>query len=401
MSYVVSHICIERLSMVLINITPSRTIWDRPIRTFDYSLIVGELELDQPVADYMTVISQVTAVDPEDTTEVEAAIGLQTPSTPATVRSFVVAPFTILEAPELTIEPITEELFFDIPSIVSETASRRLDFVPFGNRHTSLHIETNIRQKIENPLTVKELEEGFIYILIIPSDPSHVKIGVTGDPSSRFRKHRKCYGETLRKCWQSQSTKNAERIEKIIHAELAERHRQTRHFCTSCRSRHREWFEAELEFAVGVAEKWIERANTNPHISQIGHASLEWINHFLTSHAPPTRVAEPDPVQDGERASSDTTNADTARVDPTTTERVDSETSSTENADLETILIAVLLTLANLGAVAFSLAIISVAAIVSATVAAFKTANNMAIALEVGRRLHPSQIRRLQAAQQT
>ncbi len=104
-------------------------------------------------------------------------------------------------------------------------------------------------------LSIPDSKRGYIYILSNEDDPGLVKIGYTQNVARRLVQWRKDCGIDYHLEYQSHEIPFAQRIEKIIHAEL----RPVRYLkaCPGHPKLHKEWFRISLEGAKKTVDYWI------------------------------------------------------------------------------------------------------------------------------------------------
>ena len=124
-------------------------------------------------------------------------------------------------------------------------------------------IASLIAQNLERRLGDTEIPHGYIYAFRAkdPQGKGYMKIGVTTDLGRRMRDHEKCYGE----CEQIYPPKrkypyspHARRVERLIHAELAEHARLLKKCPRNLqnhKSRHGEWFDINEQHTLAVIER--------------------------------------------------------------------------------------------------------------------------------------------------
>ncbi|KAK8142576.1 hypothetical protein G3M48_008557, partial [Beauveria asiatica] len=129
--------------------------------------------------------------------------------------------------------------------------------------HEKQAIKTTTRQ--DTPLK-NEVNDGFIYLYKVPGNDNLVKIGFNTDSVDVRVKtwRKKCHREAhvLHATDSRERVPHAHRVERLVHAELMER--RVRHYCERCTAQHVEWFEAEVEEAAAVMDKWSCWMRTRP-----------------------------------------------------------------------------------------------------------------------------------------
>ena len=119
---------------------------------------------------------------------------------------------------------------------------------PPGPRRT---IELILRRTINQ----RQDEEGMIYIFSWPRKPGLLKIGYAKESAEdRVRTLRHCHPEAS--LLYKMDVTFPERMEQLIHAELADKRYRLREDCLGCGKRHTEWFAVTLEEAKRVIRDW-------------------------------------------------------------------------------------------------------------------------------------------------
>lgn len=128
--------------------------------------------------------------------------------------------------------------------------------------------EKFLRDRIIQPLTKREIGDGYIYMYWFPGKFGYIKIGVTknADIEKRLKGWRsKCrHAAEVVDFNLLVPVKHAYRVEKLVHAELYDvRFREDG--CRGCGGNHVEWFEERVEHAYAVTRKFAEWMETEPY----------------------------------------------------------------------------------------------------------------------------------------
>ncbi|KAM3447388.1 hypothetical protein MY3296_008783 [Beauveria thailandica] len=67
---------------------------------------------------------------------------------------------------------------------------------------------------------------------------------------------------------------HSHRVERLVHAELMER--RVRHYYERCTAQHVEWFEAEVDEAAAVMDKWSRWMRTRPEQRRMTRQNVTW-----------------------------------------------------------------------------------------------------------------------------
>jgi hypothetical protein len=175
----------------------------------------------------------------------------------------------------VTSHPVTRSMTHSSPrkstSLVQPAIdSRRPYFQNFvlqqpGNT-ANLSTSAVLRKLLTRPLTVSELDGGYIYMYWFPGNFGYVKIGYTrGDPAERLKKWEKqCKHAVQGFDMPLIPVSHVYRMEKLIHAELKEvRYREKG--CPGCGRDHVEWFRESPAHAHLVFDKWAAWMATEPY----------------------------------------------------------------------------------------------------------------------------------------
>jgi hypothetical protein len=122
---------------------------------------------------------------------------------------------------------------------------------------------TPLCELIIRSLRKKDAEEGGIYIFIHPTDDNFVKIGYTTstkNSDSRWEKYKTCCAVAYRVHDNFFRTKNAKRVESLIHSDLYQRRAIA--CCRKSSVEHNELFNMSLEEAIKVVEYWVDWMKT-------------------------------------------------------------------------------------------------------------------------------------------
>ncbi|KAM3440549.1 hypothetical protein MY4824_001997 [Beauveria thailandica] len=130
----------------------------------------------------------------------------------------------------------------------------------------------------EDKLVADEIRDGFIYLYKVPGNDNLVKIGFNTDSVDVRVKtwQEKCHREAqvLHATDSRERVPHAQRVEMLVHAELMER--RVRHYCERCTAQHVEWFEAEVEEAAAVTDKWSRWMRTRPYQRRMTRQNVAW-----------------------------------------------------------------------------------------------------------------------------
>lgn len=130
------------------------------------------------------------------------------------------------------------------------------------------HIQVKKKLQTELNETVKEAEEGFVYIYKIKGHDDLVKIGFTHRTVADRHEDWQfsCNREVIciyPEAQDDQKVKYARRIEALCHAQLA--HCKTEVYCDACLSRHVEWFKIDDKEAIAIVKSWSKWAASEPY----------------------------------------------------------------------------------------------------------------------------------------
>ncbi|XWX00795.1 hypothetical protein V2A60_008816 [Cordyceps javanica] len=100
----------------------------------------------------------------------------------------------------------------------------------------------------EDDKSKNEVYDGFIYLYKVPGNDHLVKIGFTTDSVDAHSRER---------------VPHAHRVERLVHAEPMER--RVRHYCERCTAQHVECFEAEVDEAAAMMDKWSRWMRMRPY----------------------------------------------------------------------------------------------------------------------------------------
>ncbi|KAH8646712.1 hypothetical protein BX600DRAFT_443689 [Xylariales sp. PMI_506] len=113
--------------------------------------------------------------------------------------------------------------------------------------------------RIKHDWTVREHEEGKVYIFQDDEKPDRIKIAwTTNDAHQRYYQPGNCYARKTTLYWQSPKPfKGARRVEQLVHEQLAKKNVPI-DSCGSCKRKHVEWFEYDRVEARKLLELWTE-----------------------------------------------------------------------------------------------------------------------------------------------
>ena len=207
---------------------------------------------------------------PQVTTERSQSLSLRPPNNTVATPSRPALPVTSTSAPH-----VPTRIINNIPS------NDRIDFQPFLETTKSFgaisqSVFSLVRQSIRVSTSSSPRprpRDGWIYIFQSANYPAHVKIGLTRTtPAQRGVEVASCRDLVeVRPVDQLGYVKvrNVERLEKLIHEDLAN---ERRRFQWSCRpntrshdTQHREWFEMNVQEASKRVEQWREWMRQEPY----------------------------------------------------------------------------------------------------------------------------------------
>ena len=163
---------------------------------------------------------------------------------------------------ESHVEPVTSKLQF---AQTDEELFER--YHPTGNGST-------VGDILPQAINQQQDEEGSIYIFDWPRTPGFLKIGYArASAEKRTNTWQLCHSEAT--LLYKVEFAFPERMEKLIHAELAGKRYRLREDCSRCRRIHTEWFAVTLEEAQRVLRNWHEIA-ASPLYTEERTLSREW-----------------------------------------------------------------------------------------------------------------------------
>lgn len=159
-------------------------------------------------------------------------------------------------------------------------------FVPYSSKASDgLSTEAWIRERLVEPITMQDTEEGLIYMYWVKGNFGLVKIGKTSGKSTRKRllKWQVDCGHELQEHTRGEEEvavqlPNVYRIEKLVQAEL-KNVRLVESACVQCSKRlnraksHVEWFGCSPDHAMKVIEKWSKWVRTKKPYEFTGELS--------------------------------------------------------------------------------------------------------------------------------
>jgi predicted GIY-YIG superfamily endonuclease len=170
-----------------------------------------------------------------------------------------------------------------IPPFETRFKTALPDFVEY---HPPDKPRPSVAEELESlivaPLTKADADHsGHIYIYQCTGKFGYYKIGLTTDLAPRLQTWEKQCGRELMSYFPRseedlQPVQHISRVERLIHAELAE-HRRKEAQCpgTGCGKAHKEWFQVDEQFALRVVRKWITWMRKEPYV-QINGGST-WV----------------------------------------------------------------------------------------------------------------------------
>jgi hypothetical protein len=167
--------------------------------------------------------------------------------------------------------------FASPPRAVGEPGPFRLIGAYLPNYKAGESVEVLMHNQARQSLSPEDFKSGWLYILKDPYHPGHVKIGMTEEKNrvakkdeieTRLQAHLcRCHRD-YRLCFpqkgehERERSPHIKRVEALVHAEL---HYFRRQVNCDCGTRHREWFEMELDIAVDIVEKWMSWMREKPY----------------------------------------------------------------------------------------------------------------------------------------
>lgn len=133
--------------------------------------------------------------------------------------------------------------------------------IPVG----ALELHNRLREKLESRLTPKD-QQGYIYILFDPERPHLHKIGKATYTNQRNQDIKYKCNLNL-KLVHHGLVNYYTRTEALIHTDLTNLCR--RYTCSSCGTKHGEWFEITKESAIESMERWVKfMRQENPYVPE-------------------------------------------------------------------------------------------------------------------------------------
>ncbi|RMZ79408.1 hypothetical protein DV738_g3299, partial [Chaetothyriales sp. CBS 135597] len=135
-------------------------------------------------------------------------------------------------------------------------------FKPYRPKeHLHKSTSTFIREILDKPLTMLDLDTKFVYVYWYPGNFGKVKIGSAKNVQNRFRKWQKECGHPVQPCVDrdlsfSAQVVNARRVEMLIHAELKDYRVQHQNCTCKRKAKHNEWFATTEHHVKQVIQKW-------------------------------------------------------------------------------------------------------------------------------------------------
>ncbi|KAL2786941.1 meiotically up-regulated gene 113-domain-containing protein [Aspergillus keveii] len=178
---------------------------------------------------------------------------------------------------------VTPSVEVVIPPLDTRLKTALPDFVEY---HPPDKPRLSVAEKLEKfivaPLTPADADHsGHIYIYQCKGKFGYYKVGLTTDLAPRLQSWEKQCGRELMSYFPRSEedllpVPHISRVEKLIHAELAE-YRRKEECCkaTTCGKAHQEWFQVEEQHALRVVRKWIAWMRKEPYV-QINGGST-WV----------------------------------------------------------------------------------------------------------------------------
>ena len=138
--------------------------------------------------------------------------------------------------------------------------------LPFAQRNERLFERyhptgrgTTVSDILPQAINQQQDAQGSIYIFNWPREPGFLKIGYAKGPAEkRVNTWQRCHPEATP--LHEVELAFPERMEKLIHAELAGKRYCLRECCSRCGRKHTEWFAVALEEALRIVRDWREIA---------------------------------------------------------------------------------------------------------------------------------------------
>jgi hypothetical protein len=114
----------------------------------------------------------------------------------------------------------------------------------------------SVRIKLESLISSEQFPDGFLYAFTSEFEPGFVKIGCCkSTPAQRIRQWDKCYPKAT--LYHQEVFKFPQRIEELIHLELADKRYSKQCNVGSCDSKsHDEWFKCSPAEAEHIIQQW-------------------------------------------------------------------------------------------------------------------------------------------------
>jgi hypothetical protein len=166
----------------------------------------------------------------------------------------------------------------NLPLLSKEFNQDRAKFWPEANDTSPFHITARVNdladynrvlQKLEQPLTGRDFEDGYVYLYEVEGNKRFVKIGWTARTVElrheewSFHCNRKT--KTLYPIHPRSAiaVPNACRVEALCLAEL--HHCRITIYCKGCLMQHTEWFEISPAKAIAAIKKWSNWMTSSPY----------------------------------------------------------------------------------------------------------------------------------------
>ncbi|ETN39980.1 uncharacterized protein HMPREF1541_04255 [Cyphellophora europaea CBS 101466] len=150
-------------------------------------------------------------------------------------------------------------------------------FEPYRTRSRTNSVQHLLPLKINQ----EQYKWGWIYIFDWPRAPGFLKIGYAkASAEKRTDKWGLCHPEST--LLYHVELAFPERMEKLIHAELADQRHRLRDICSRCKEKHTEWFAVTIEKAQRIARDWSTVA-ASPLYMEDRTLTQQWVSRCVTA----------------------------------------------------------------------------------------------------------------------
>jgi hypothetical protein len=153
-----------------------------------------------------------------------------------------------------------------------------------------LSVVKELEKFIVAPISKADADHsGHIYIYQCKGKFGYYKVGLTTDLAPRLQSWEKQCGRELMSYFPRSEedlrpVPHISRVERLIHAELAEyRRKEERCQGTTCGKSHQEWFEVDEQLALRVVRKWIAWMRKEPYVQINGGSTWVLDIHLVGS----------------------------------------------------------------------------------------------------------------------